>query len=467
MDFWRTIVPQVCRSEPAVWDAIISVSALFEGPEPFPDFVSLRPKNPRALTQNHRDALSWYSRSVTSFRQHIERGAVDVFVGLISCVLFICIEALQGATAEALRLYDQGVHLILTLRVQIASGAMPPAKAFLLEDIIVPIFVRLGAMAFTISRVPVASLLPGTKHALTQEFVSLKSARDAIVLLSTEAQLFESICEKNISLASASHMPLELINQQITLLAKLRSWHVAFTKLMACLHSKGRLSPDQTSTAALLWTYHETVLIILETCVSPSRMLIDAYLPSFQTIVEQSSIALDAYMQPDGTQPPFTFEISVGLPIWFTCLRCRDPGIRRMALDLLRRAPQVQGVYKLPPAVRFSEKVIILEETYESTKNTEQAIATASIDYQSHIREKSSDASSSTDMPTGVLIPEEARIRPIGIFRPREGIPPEIMEEDVAKWNASLDQDFLRFTRNKYEDSGIWQIVHECVPIDF
>lgn len=451
-----------------MWDAIISVSALFEGPEPFPDFVSLRPKNPQILTQNHRDALSWYSRSITSVRQHIERGVIDVFVGLVSCVLFICIEALQGAAAEALRLYDQGVHLILALRAQIASGAMPPAKAFLLEDIIVPIFVRLGAIAFTISGAPVTSLLPETGHALTQEFVSLKSARDAIVLLSTEAQLFESICEKNIFQASASHVLPELINRQMTLSAKLRSWHVAFTKLIASLHSKGRLSPEQTSTAALLWTYHETVFIILETCVSPSRILIDAYLPNFQTIIDQSSIALDAYMQPDGTQPPFTFEISVGLPIWFTCLRCREPGIRRMALDLLRRAPQVQGVYKLPPAVTFGEKVIILEETYGSANHAGQEMTTALADYQSHSRGSSSDGSSSTDIPTEVLVPEEARIRPTGVFRPREGIPPEIVEEDVTKWNASLDQEFLRFTRNKYDmASDTWQIVHECVPVDF
>lgn len=100
------------------------------------------------------------------------------------------------------------------------------------------------------------------------------------------------------------------------------------------------------SPIALFWNCHETVFIILETCISPSRVLIDVYLPNFQTIVEQSSVALDAYTQPNGTQPAFTIGISVGLTIWYTCLRCHEAGIRRMALDLLRRAPQVQGVYK-------------------------------------------------------------------------------------------------------------------------
>jgi hypothetical protein len=71
LDFWSTIVPQVCRSEPAVWDAIIAISALFESPEPCPDLVPLRRENSRTLNQNHRDALGWYARSVSAIRQRI------------------------------------------------------------------------------------------------------------------------------------------------------------------------------------------------------------------------------------------------------------------------------------------------------------------------------------------------------------------------------------------------------------
>lgn len=119
-------------------------------------------------------------------------------------------------------------------------------KAFLLGDIIVPIFVHLEAIAFTASGAPVAYLLPENEHVLTQEFVSLKSAQDAIVLLSKEAQLLESICEEHVFQTSASHVPLELINRQMTISQAQELAH-AFTKLMACLHSKGSLLPEQTA----------------------------------------------------------------------------------------------------------------------------------------------------------------------------------------------------------------------------
>ncbi|KAJ5605956.1 C6 zinc finger domain protein [Penicillium lagena] len=402
VDFWRTIVPQVCRSEPAVWDAINSISALFESPEPFPDIAFVRQGDHCTLNQNHRDAIGWYSRSVSAIRQRIERGDVDIFVGLVSCVLFICIEALQGGVEEALQLYGQGVHLIHTLRAQASAGVVSAAHAFLVEDTIVPIFIRLGAIAPTISSNPVRTLLLDTEE--TYEFVSLKSARDAMVLLGTEAQLFQRTCVKYIRKSHVSHVSPELEAQQIALSTRLRKWHTAFTDLMGSLGTKYVLSPQQIGTGALLVAYHETLLVLLATCVtSRSEILTDAYLPNFQTIIEQSRIALDASARSDGTQPPFTFDASVAGPLWFTCLRCRDPGFRRTALALLRRTPHVHGFYKNTHATTFIEKMVVVEKTLA-------------------VKAVQGTANSGTVESSNTPIPEEARLGPVTVFRARDGV---------------------------------------------
>lgn len=483
-----------------MWDAIISISALFESPELCPDLVFLRQEDSRTLNQNHRDALGWYSRSVSTVRQQIERGHVDIFVGLISCILFICIEVLQGGVEEALQLYGQGVHLILALRAQIACRVVPATKASLLEDTIAPIFVRLGAIALTISGVPVADLLRDTEHALTQEFVSLKSAREAIVLLAAEAQLFQHTCEEHLLKSHASHVPQELTNQQITLSARLRSWHTAFINLMEFLRTKDILSPQQIGTEALLFTYHETLFVIVAICVSPLQIITDAYIPNFQNIVEQSSIALDASARSDGTQPPFTFEISVGFPLWFTCLRCREPRIRRTALALIRRALQVQGFYKCTTGATLGERIMLLEETYGMAMNAAQGrtnFATpeskiAPSEYQPHSRGNSSDVSRFDFSSLCTFLDSDICRKPIscayghgnqntnssahprrgthwtpfGIFRPRDGFPPGTTEEDIVKWNRSRDQTYLRFSRNEHDlASDTWQMVYECIPI--
>ncbi|KAL4813506.1 hypothetical protein BDW67DRAFT_106117 [Aspergillus spinulosporus] len=484
-EFWSTIVPCLCHSEPAVWDAIISISSLFE---------SYKPSNP---VHKYRDALGWYARSVSAVRQQIERGAADVFVGLISCVLFICIEALQGGTQEALRLYSQGMQLVLALREQIASGIVPATKGSLLEETIVPIFARLSVLANSESKAAVNVLLRGTDRLLTPGFAfpSLKAAREAIFVLTAETQLFQEACEMHHDTTNEYHVPDHMITQQMTILSRLRTWHEAYTALTTSLHSqKTPLSPQQTSTIALLYTHHEMLYIIITTCVSRFKTTTNSCLSNFQTIVEQSRIALEASNRPDGTQPPFTFDIGVGFPLWFAVLRCAEPLTRRAAITLLKQAPQVQGFYARTFGVNFAQVVVDVEEMFARSIATSMDMDMGMVAGAADITPKAishspsvtsslgspcnssrasinstggSASSSSSPPPTAanLAIPEEARIKPYGIFLPRNGIPPG-NEEDVAKWNLSPNQPFLQYSRNIVDPlTGVWRVVHEVIPI--
>lgn len=466
VDFWRTIVPQVCRSEPAVWDAIISVSALFESPEPISD--------PDRI-QNHRDALGWYSRSVSAVRQQIERGSVDTFVGLISCVLFICIEALQGGVDEAIQLYCQGVHLILALRAQIASGLVPAAKAALLEDTIVPIFIRLGLIGFTFSRPQIGLLLRGLKRKPTQIFISLRAAREDITRLGAEIQFFQHACGEHLLSPDDSHIPQDLLDLQADLSVQLRDWHTAFVNLVESLGTTALTSGD-IGTIALFSAIYEALFIMLEVSASSSEVITDAFLPNFQRIVEQSRIALDASMRSDGTQPPFTFDINPGVALWFTCLRCRDPTIRREALALMLRSPRVQGFYSCMSAVTFGERIMLLEEmngeVMSTNPDTPHFLTTESlVGYQYSPSSSSSLSPESTGSVTCTPlihpIPEEARIGHFDVFQPERGLPPGITEEVMAKWNLRPDRTFLGFWRNERDEGNdTWRMVREYIPMD-
>ncbi|OKL62842.1 hypothetical protein UA08_01818 [Talaromyces atroroseus] len=491
--FWSTVVPQVCRSEPAIWDAIIAVSALFETPEPpAPEFG---PLSSWKKGQNHRDALAWYARSVSAVRQRIERGRLDIFVGLISCILFICIEGLQEGVEEAMRLYNQGVCLILTLRAQIAAGVVSATKASLLEDTIVPIFDRLGAIALPIGT-RVHTLQRDTIDASRQEFISLKAAREAAVSLAADVQFFEYICIEHLRETGASHVDQELLGQQTTLSARLSSWHTSVTNLLDSLRAKGLLSPQQTGTGALLLAHHEMLYTIVRTCTYPSLTATDAYLLNYQNIVEQSSIALDASARSDGTQPPYTFELNIGVPLWFTCLRCREPQTRRMALALLRRAPRVQGFSQRHSAVDFGERIMVLEERNAMKMNAPLTplsplsqspsssssssrisrfdptvfLTTPNHEYAPTPHSILSDINNNNNkISAAALIPEEARIGPVSIFRPQDGFPRGTTEQDIAKWKMrGPKQIFLRLSWNEHDvESDTWRTVHEYVPTTF
>ncbi|CAI7622951.1 unnamed protein product [Penicillium pancosmium] len=466
VEFWRIIVPQVCRSESAIWDAMISISSLFECPDPCPDLTSLRRGNqPRYLSQKHQDALDWYSRAVTTVRESIERGGADAFVGLITCVLFICIETLLGGVEEALRLYGQGIHLIHTLRAQSQCGTVAPAKLFLLRETIIPLFVRLGAISLHSVWALASTLVDesGDVFATKQQFTSLKSARDAIVVLATEIPLFESRCEDYLKRSHAWHISEEMMHRQRVLSAELQSWHLAFTKFMEPV-----LSASEIGTGALLLTYYEMLSVMLTVCVSSSRITTDACFHNFQNIVEQGAVAVNSLAGPDGTLPPFTFEVGVGLPLWFTCLRCREPTVRRTALALLRRTHRLYGLYKRDEGAALAETIMMIEER----QAIEMSIAPSTISGQLSILNSTLTASpspppSEVDIRTpGLVIPQGARIRPHGVFRPRDGCPPEATEKDIAAWKRNDEQPIMQYSWNEYDQaSNMWTRVYGYAPL--
>ncbi|KAJ5775926.1 uncharacterized protein N7511_000937 [Penicillium nucicola] len=485
IDFWRTIVPQVCRSEPAVWDAMISISSLFESPDPYPDLVPLRRDHPHKLNQNQRDALSWYSRSVSAVRQGLERGGVGVFTGLITCVLFICVEALLGDMDESLHLYNQGVHLIHALRDRKDCGAMTATESSLLEDTIVPIFIRLGAVTLHSLADPMSTLLRETECDFTQEviFVSLKSAREAIVLLSAEIHRFEQVCEQELEKSHAPHISPRLMVRQRTLSVKLQRWHAAFTRLTA-----SPFKNEQFSTCALLLAYHEMLFVMLGVCHSPSRITTDVYTPNFQNMIENSIIALNGSARPDGSQPPFTFEISVGLPLFFTCVRCRDPKLRRTAIAMLRKAHRVLGLHNRDQGIILIEAVVMIEENNgraidqaQTPSSFETAIANDTPGTPINNREISDATTPITSLVAGpyptppdteskaaeVLVPQEARIKPLGVFRPRDGYPHSMRKEDLEMCSQRFDDLFFRFSWNEYNQiDDTWRTVYGCLPVE-
>ncbi|KAL3455914.1 hypothetical protein BJX64DRAFT_271522 [Aspergillus heterothallicus] len=345
-------------------------------------------------------------------------------------------------------------------------------------------------MAMTVSGVAVQELMvmESVRVFSGAGFASLKAAREAMVRLAVDAGVFQEECEalhpKGYYAADVS--AAEMIARQTVLLSRLSCWNIAFTALVDSLRltSKTRILPaQQTATIALLSAYHAMTRTMVSICTSPRKVVTDAYLPNFRAIVQHSRLALDASARSDGTQPPFTFDIGVGFPVWFTCLRCADPGIRREALELLRRAPQVEGFYGNGTITVSAEGVMLIEEGFAAVINTcrnqspspgslDGGIDTSTItmfDVTRIVAAQSGDGAGPSYHPilTAGDIPEEARIKPLVPFKPRDGIPPALTREYVERWGKGPDSWFLVFTRlDRDRGSGLWFEVFDCVPAE-
>lgn len=340
--FWKDTVLQLSRSEPAVWDAVIAISALYETPTPSLDPV------PKGGEKN--EALSWYSRSMMSVRKLIEQNRANQEIAIVTCVLYICIEIMQGHMSEALQLYEQGVSLIYELRASSAT------RASFLEDTIIPLFFRMGTAALSTAGVPVVKdLFALVDHRGDTGFFTVEAARAALAPLTRESLLFRWEAGAHIlEVGSVVNVSAEIFACQQSLLSRLEDWYSSFTGL-----ANSQTDPIYQSAISTLRTFHAAIYIILSTCLTQRETAFDNYLPHFRAIVDHASQALAT--STTDTQTSFTFESGVGQPLFFTAISCRDPILRREALSLLRRVPQ-EGFFQCEPRVASAEEYIRMEE---------------------------------------------------------------------------------------------------------
>ncbi|KAL3446027.1 hypothetical protein BJX65DRAFT_138119 [Aspergillus insuetus] len=357
LDFWRGTVLQICRSEPAVWDAIVALSTLYEHPL----HPGSRPTYqidetdclPLPRSRSHREALTWYSRSLRKIQDQIDQGMADYTVPLVTCVLFLCIEILQGNVKAALSLYHHGAQLLSSAE---STSISKVRKAIL------PVFLRVATSAVIINGVePVLD----RQYIDTSEdaFTSLSDARTALHKLVADWKMFDCDCAALRQAPEASlHIPYPLQNRRDTLEGNLLAWFRSFCEMPEVSKASSPIIAEHQGVIATLHMTYKGMLILTRTAFSATETSYDAYEADFADIISHAPTALAATGNETGQQPPFIFDMGSGTPLFITVLKCRSPSMRREALRLLRRAPHVQGMYFSQSASDFLAAIVAVEE---------------------------------------------------------------------------------------------------------
>lgn len=346
--FWRGSVLQVCRLEPVIWDAIISLSALYERPplhETPPERLISEPAAVRHCY--HREALVWYSRSLSLLQQRINQGMADLTVSLISCVLFIAIELLQGNRKAAQILYNQGARMMVS-----ALSAPTPTIAAL-----EPIFRRIGTWVFVTNGVS-DECWELDLDVPDKCFVSIGEARNVLCGIVAELKTLNIDSKAHLRLTGDSrlHEVPELDARKQRLKSRLHQWHHLFTLLQPVQDT----SVDGATT--LLMMTYTSVWIEAEACLYADQSVYDSYEHEFSQIINWAPTAVAWTRSSDGKQPPFMFEMGVFIPLFITGLKCPFPQLRRRALQYLWEAPPAQGLFMCVPAGHIVATIIGLEE---------------------------------------------------------------------------------------------------------
>lgn len=358
--FWSTLVPQLSRDHPTVSDAMVSIALLVEHP------LDIEKHGPEAVNQglnSHQlKALKRYARAVARVTHRQDFGAGNEVTALLTCVLFTSLEFQTGNESQALALLEKGVQLLFTY-LQNPSRCETTAESKSMAEIVVPFFSRHAIFIATLG----LPLMSGWSIALRclQEFktgqAALQSCEKLIGQLhSLKYRAHHLIRSVMLILHNDGELDrLQMASRQQTLLASFQEWHSDL------LVFGNQNLPAIKWICANLFMYFLATYIWVSCCLSRSQDAFDRYTSVFRQIIGHASNVVNTsagLVEESTTYVPSAFAGACISPLYFTATKCRDPMVRRSALEVIRRAPQENTIWSLIPTSAIIEAIIAFEE---------------------------------------------------------------------------------------------------------
>jgi hypothetical protein len=191
----------------------------------------------------------------------------------------------------------------------------------------------------------------------------LEGVLDAANGLLLRATFFKRMVADNYRYRDGGDVPLDTFEQRNRLLCEYRQMD------------------EQLGTIAELWRHSEPRSKILVCqiqvkmgltmaygCLHKEESLYDSLMETFEEIIQLCEKALG-----DTTEGSFTLERGLIHPLYWTVSKCRDCGLRRRALELLRRCPR-EGVWIAEIHARIARRVIEIEEGVETLESSSDEI---------------------------------------------------------------------------------------------
>lgn len=370
-EFWESLVLQLSLREPAVLHAVIALAATHRrGVTP----GQLRRPFPRlehvgsVMDPNERLALQQYNKAISHLRGHLESGeAQSLCITLASCVVFTCIELLNGDIETSQAHFRSG----WTLLRQINVASRPTWDST--DEHLSEAFTRISIQppAFDQGSEYADMTLPGKRNRPSSPFPtifrSMKEARRHLDWLLHDIHLLSAEANAIAFTDDGGQIPPRLVRQQTHLQRSASSWLRAL--LTSTPHIRARCPDNEQAIRLgepLLRLYHRMASIMVATSLRRTdETIFDAHTPDFAAILEATTelwAKAGNLMPTPSHRISFTADMGFIPPLYYTALKCRVPRLRRRAVHFLALAPHREGLWDATLAVAVARKVFELEE---------------------------------------------------------------------------------------------------------
>ncbi|KAF3053832.1 hypothetical protein E8E11_010578 [Didymella keratinophila] len=360
-EFWSKTSLQMAYTEPAVRHAIIALGYLNQT-EP----GSLKHARSRFQgVHGNKVFLNHYNEAVRKLVSRMTDPSYSPEIGLVTCLLFVCIEFLRGNYCTAFTHMTNGLRLVREWQQQqqridspFDDLACTNSTESLIQDVLLPMFQR-SMLSAQLYGVPTEEhfeiFFPHPDSFIRLPF-TLKEAERSSRELRNASVLFL----RQTGMKHAYKIPLEEKDYEIQ--AQLTECHRVWFERAQMMEDSQQYTGDESIALSNLKVAHFATLTYVGCAGSVLQVPYDTYLHIFQALVRHAEIVLDALHTSSPYAARFTFEISVVAPLFHTAGRCRCPITRRKAVSLLARRPPREGLWDPEQYLLVANRLIELEE---------------------------------------------------------------------------------------------------------
>ncbi|KAL2414136.1 hypothetical protein ABEF95_003156 [Exophiala dermatitidis] len=342
--FWNKLILQACRSNQAILHGLVALGALHESSE-VSEVGEASDLQHLALHQ-----------CIKATREACEHAISDI-AALISCILFICLQNLQNSHS-AYQLLTSGHSLVSDMDERLASGTLvlTDSEVTVLNKTLRPIIERLRMRFCSIVDIPSALALHVMTRQQTAEHGSPlpETLASFKTLLQARNKLEEIVdwAEQNV------HPSLPRGDERSRVQALISSW-IRTLDLTEIVTPERYHSLEKSK--KLLKAAAIVVSILFDTLGTPHECSYDDHIDGFAEIIELYESAIGGFVQhPHNVS--FGIDSGVVDTLAFVAGRCRDPNIRRSAVELLSRTDRTEGDLQGCTGSTVLQRLIDIEE---------------------------------------------------------------------------------------------------------
>ena len=375
-DFWKRFVIPASMAEPALRHAMVAVGIFAEqletngvnninrahtravAPHSLPTPAPVRRRGP---SDGDLMALSSYNKSIGLLTKLVSSSAQSTDVVLLACVLFVCVEFLRGDDVAAFRHFQGGMTIIMDLDSRKQSFADSRVVADRVRSNILPAFNRLEMLSALFGNSASWQYSVALSDSVPAKFSSVGDARDSMVhLMNLSLRFVQRI---QILEYEPCAIPMSAYDQQAELLKYLQLWRSRFS--MFQYNQAKALAADDLYAANVLEIQRTVAYTWVSTLMSPYQCAHDAHLPAYTAAVvlaEQIYGTGTMRIQHARQANTFLLEVEVVGPLYWICVKCRYPEVRRRAIAVLRGMHHREGMWCSDIAAAVAERVVAVEE---------------------------------------------------------------------------------------------------------